>query len=95
MLSEGGAFQISLSQLQVDFYPYHLANGNRSAWIRYQEGLHATWLSAGLAAFLSQLMDAFSGAAGMASATSASANAKNAHSPLTRAGHNATHNVRE
>jgi hypothetical protein len=35
-LSEGGAFQVSLSQLQVDFYPYHLASGDRSAWIRYQ-----------------------------------------------------------
>ena len=35
-LSEGGAFQVSLAQLQVDFYPYHLASGDRSAWIRYQ-----------------------------------------------------------
>ena len=35
-LSDGGAFQISLSRMQVDFYPYHLAVGNRSAWIRYQ-----------------------------------------------------------
>ena len=28
--------QVSLSQLQVDFYPYHLASGDRAAWIRYQ-----------------------------------------------------------
>ena len=41
-LSEGGAFQVSLSQLQVDFYPYHLASGDRSAWIRYQ--VSVPWL---------------------------------------------------
>ena len=35
-LSDGGAFQISLSRMQIDFYPYHLAVGDRSAWIRYQ-----------------------------------------------------------
>ena len=34
-LSDGGAFQVSLSQLQVDCYPYHLATGDRSSWIRY------------------------------------------------------------
>jgi hypothetical protein len=30
------SLQVSLSQLQVDFYPYHLAAGDRAAWIRYQ-----------------------------------------------------------
>lgn len=61
-MSEGGAFQISLSRLQVDFYPYHLAVGNRSAWIRYQESVHSTWLANGIAAFQSTLLDALTSA---------------------------------
>ena len=75
-LSEGGAFQVSLSQLQVDLYPYHLAAGNRAAWIRYQEGVHATWLANSLAAFQNSLLDALVPGGG--------GGAK--HSPLARAG---------
>ena len=46
-LGEGGAFQVSLSQLQIDCYPYHLASaaGDRSSWIRYTPGsVHPVWL---------------------------------------------------
>ena len=75
-LSEGGAFQVSLSQLQVDLYPYHLAAGNRAAWIRYQEGVHATWLANSLAAFQNSLLDALVPGGG----------GGGKHSPLARAG---------
>ncbi len=70
-LSDGGAFQVSLSQLKLDFYPYHLAAGNRSAWICYQESVHATWLSNSVMAFESDLLEAV-------------ANDKKSHSPLAR-----------
>ncbi|XP_059079286.1 bridge-like lipid transfer protein family member 3B isoform X2 [Tigriopus californicus] len=57
-LSEGGAFQISLSKLQVDVYPYHLADSNRSAWIRYSESVHSTWLNNSIIAFQNSLLEA-------------------------------------
>ena len=60
-LSEGGAFQVSLSELQVDFYPYHVINvpNDRSSWIRYIPGsVHASWLEQSLAQFQSALMEA-------------------------------------
>ncbi len=63
---------MSLSQLQVDFYPYHLAAGDRAAWIRYQEGVHATWLANSLAAFQNGLLDALA------------PSSNRSHSPLTR-----------
>ena len=34
-LAQGGAFQVSLSRLQMDYYPYHLARGDRKYWVRY------------------------------------------------------------
>ena len=60
-LSEGGAFQVSFSGLQVDFYPYHVINvpDDRSSWIRYIPGsVHASWLEQSLAQFQSALMEA-------------------------------------
>ena len=33
-LEQGGAFQISLARLQVDYYPYHLARADRKHWVR-------------------------------------------------------------
>lgn len=74
-LSEGGAFQVSLSQLQLDFYPYHLAAGNRSAWIRYHESVHSTWLGNSVQQFQADLLDA------LLNGGAARAN----HSPLARA----------
>lgn len=31
-LREGAALQISLCKFQIDYYPYHLARGNRKHW---------------------------------------------------------------
>ena len=46
-LKEGGALQVTLSQLQVDYYPYHWSGpeGNtRKLWIRYEEGPVSRWV---------------------------------------------------
>lgn len=50
---------MSLSQLQVDFYPYHLANGDRSAWIRYNADtcVHTGWLETSLKQFQTTLLE--------------------------------------
>ena len=58
-LSEGGAFQVSLAQLQVDCYPYHLATGDRSSWIRYNtdSSVHTQWLENSLKQFQSDLLE--------------------------------------
>jgi len=71
-LSEGGAFQVSLSKLQIDYYPYHLARGDRKHWIRYTDSCHRQWMQAGLATFDTRFLDVL--LAG-----------KN-HTPLARAG---------
>ena len=75
-LSEGGAFQVSLSQLQVDFYPYHLACGDRSMWIRYspEHSVHTGWLENSLRQFQTTLLDSV-------------ASNKGGHAPLSRSGH--------
>lgn len=47
-LNDGGALQVTLSQLQIDFYPYHWAapeGGNtRKHWLRYEEGPPSRWV---------------------------------------------------
>ncbi len=81
LLCDGGAFQISLSRLQLDFYPYHLALGNREAWIRYQEGsVHAAWLANAIKQFQNKLTETV-----MANSSSNNSSSV-AHSPLTRTG---------
>ena len=79
-LSEGGAFQVSLSELQVDFYPYHVINvpNDRSAWIRYIPGsVHGSWLEQSLAQFQSALMEA-------AMSSDLLSSSKSQHTPLSR-----------
>jgi len=72
-LSNGGAFQVSLSKLQVDYYPYHLARGDRKHWVRYTEASpHRTWMNANLASFDTRLLDVL-------------LSGRN-HTPLSRAG---------
>lgn len=71
-LAQGAAFQVSLSKLQIDYYPYHLARGDRKHWIRYTDSCHRQWMQAGLATFDTRFLDVL--LAG-----------KN-HTPLARAG---------
>ena len=56
-LGQGGAFQVSLFKLQLDYYPYHLARGDRKHWIRYTDSCHRQWLQSGLAAFDTRFLD--------------------------------------
>lgn len=57
-LQNGGAFQISLARLQVDYYPYHLARADRKHWVRYSSDTsHKSWLLTNLAAFDTKLLD--------------------------------------
>lgn len=55
---KGGAFQINLQGFQVDYYPYHLASGDRHHWARYKEisTPHAQWLGQAHAIFRSNLL---------------------------------------
>ena len=79
-LSEGGAFQVSFSELQVDFYPYHVINvpNDRSSWIRYIPGsVHASWLEQSMAQFQSALMEA-------AMSTDIFSSSRSHHTPLSR-----------
>ena len=81
-LAEGGAFQVSLSQLQVDCYPYHLASaaGDRSSWIRYTPGsVHPVWLENSLRSFKTSLIEAAN------TTLSLNASTSKAHTPLYRA----------
>ena len=50
---------MSLSKLQMDYYPYHLARGDRRHWVRYSDATapHRSWLHANLAAFDTRLLD--------------------------------------
>ena len=59
-LKEGGALQLTLSQLQLDFYPYHWAAAeagtNRQHWLRYEEGPLARWVQQAVDQFAKQLL---------------------------------------
>lgn len=57
-LKGGGAFQINLNSFQVDYYPYHLASGDRHHWAKYKESAspHAHWLSQAHAIFRNSLL---------------------------------------
>lgn len=49
-LKDGGALQLTLTQLQIDFYPYHWAapeggGANRKHWLRYEEGSLSRWVN--------------------------------------------------
>ena len=57
-LQGGGAFQISLARLQLDYYPYHLARGDRKHWVRYaSDSSHRSWLLSNLTSFDTKLLD--------------------------------------
>ncbi|PSN57252.1 hypothetical protein C0J52_02548 [Blattella germanica] len=58
-LKDGGALQISLQHFQVDYYPYHLAIGDRKHWPKYREAAspHSQWLDQALAAFRNSFLD--------------------------------------
>lgn len=58
-LLNGGNFHINLTNFQVDYYPYHLATGDRKHWARYKDGcesLHAQWLAQAYASFRNSLL---------------------------------------
>ncbi|XP_075235115.1 bridge-like lipid transfer protein family member 3B isoform X2 [Lycorma delicatula] len=58
-LQGGGNFHIYLTNFQVDYYPYHLATGDRKHWARYKDGcesLHAQWLAQAHASFRNSLL---------------------------------------
>lgn len=63
-LCDGGALQISVHGFQIDYYPYHLAIGDRKHWPRYREAAvpQTLWLSQSLAHFRSRLLDTLDGA---------------------------------
>lgn len=56
-LTSGGAWQISLISLRLDFYPYHLASSDRAHWWKYTDTTpHFQWLSEAQANFKSELI---------------------------------------
>ncbi|CAG7723422.1 unnamed protein product [Allacma fusca] len=74
-LKDGGAFQVSLMQVLLDFYPYHLAKGERRSWPRYTpDNALAQWLTNSLNSFRIALIEAIS--------------ASSMHSPLARTQNN-------
>lgn len=60
-LKDGGALQISVTKFQVDFYPYHLAKGDRKHWATYNSSSvpHSMWQEQALASFKSKFWDLF------------------------------------
>uniref|UniRef100_T1JHD7 Uncharacterized protein n=1 Tax=Strigamia maritima TaxID=126957 RepID=T1JHD7_STRMM len=62
-LSEGGAIQVALENLSIDYYPYHLANGSRKYWLRYKENStsRSSWVSSLLADFRMRLTELLPG----------------------------------
>ncbi|XP_018565221.1 UHRF1-binding protein 1-like [Anoplophora glabripennis] len=58
-LKDGGALQISVKRFQVDYYPYHLAKGNRKHWPRYNASSvpHSMWQDQALNAFKTKFVD--------------------------------------
>ncbi|KAJ8969016.1 hypothetical protein NQ317_007377 [Molorchus minor] len=58
-LKDGGALQISVKRFQIDFYPYHLAKGNRKHWPKYTASAvpHAMWQEQALNTFKSKFLD--------------------------------------
>lgn len=71
-LKVGGAFQINLHCFQVDYYPYHLASGDRLHWAKYKEGSspHTQWLMQAHSVFRNSLLQLIEN--------------QHTHSPLTR-----------
>ncbi|XP_039294863.1 UHRF1-binding protein 1-like isoform X2 [Nilaparvata lugens] len=58
-LQPGGSLQLTVSNLQADYYPYHLAAADRGHWARYRESgdaVPAQWLKQAHAAFRTSLL---------------------------------------
>ena len=48
------SLKVSLAKLQLDYYPYHLARGERKHWVRYPaDSPHRAWLQVYLEYILS------------------------------------------
>jgi hypothetical protein len=58
-LKEGGALQIAVKRFQIDFYPYHLAKGNRKHWPKYNDVAvpHTMWQEQALQGFKAKFFD--------------------------------------
>uniref|UniRef100_A0A1B6E5E8 Uncharacterized protein n=1 Tax=Clastoptera arizonana TaxID=38151 RepID=A0A1B6E5E8_9HEMI len=56
-LKKGGAFEINLRGFHLDYYPYHLASGNRGHWAMYKKDSspHSQWLEEDYTIFKSNL----------------------------------------
>ena len=46
---------MTFKQLELDYYPYHLAYGDRRHWVRYGESIPAQWLDQALQEFRTRL----------------------------------------
>lgn len=70
-LSDGAAMQVTLNRLAFDYYPYHLAYGERKHWLRYSEAntSHAAWVEQLMASYRQQLLDLAHGTEASAGAT--------------------------
>lgn len=58
-LKNGDALHISLRKFHVDYYPYHLAKGNRKHWLKYNSNFvpHALWQEQALNSFKTKLLN--------------------------------------
>ncbi|XP_064088502.1 bridge-like lipid transfer protein family member 3B isoform X3 [Macrobrachium nipponense] len=71
-LSAGAALQVTISQLELDFYPYHLASGDRTHWVKYTDCTLSQWAQTTLAEFKTRLIDSLNCS-------------RSSHTPLARA----------
>ncbi|XP_057672288.1 bridge-like lipid transfer protein family member 3B [Diorhabda carinulata] len=58
-LKNGDALHISLNKFHIDYYPYHLAKGNRKHWLKYNSNFvpHALWQEQALNSFKTRLLN--------------------------------------
>ncbi|XP_042219696.1 UHRF1-binding protein 1-like isoform X3 [Homarus americanus] len=72
-LSSGAALQVAICQLEMDFYPYHLATGDRGHWIKYCADCGpALWAQESIVQFKTLLTDTLN-------------SSRSSHTPLARA----------
>ncbi|XP_068247106.1 bridge-like lipid transfer protein family member 3B isoform X2 [Palaemon carinicauda] len=71
-LSAGAALQVTVSQLELDFYPYHLASGDRTHWVKYTDCTLSQWAQTTLTEFKTILLDVLNFS-------------RSSHTPLARA----------
>ncbi|KAB7505201.1 UHRF1-binding protein 1-like, partial [Armadillidium nasatum] len=58
-LEKGGTIQVNIMKIKLDYYPYHLALGDRTHWTRYQESSPYEWTKASLNNFKNSLHEFF------------------------------------